>query len=173
MKYLIVIAYIVLSSCGPVYPGSVACSSRCGLSLLDPISQPKTGVGLSCDTLQDAEDNALMELAQASDPRMKLGCLSIKDWFIVQDPREKIPVRSNQNESTTIAGMTECGAKRITLSNLSWRVSAFTHELAHAAQGCQTWALSDVEDQSHWQWNENGIFAAIDRVAALEPHGEQ
>jgi hypothetical protein len=61
-----------------------------------------------------------------------------------------------------VAGLTDCFSSRIWIGTGVFDVNAFTHELAHLAQNCNSPQPNDPGlDSDHSNWNRDGIFDAI------------
>jgi hypothetical protein len=146
---------LVLSGClPPRLP--LRCNTECGMRL--DLSYAGDETLWNCESLQAAETRAIRSLAvhARSAPGLDnpgLFCVRLSGYVVI--PHDSI---TWNRLGIDISGLTYCDIRNIEVGSSPPGQSAFTHEVAHALQGCFSGDPSDP----HSGWGTNGIQRAID-----------
>lgn len=160
---LFVLACGLLCSCGPFVLGDRHCYTPCGVGLMSERQ------GFHCGVIDEAEDSVLLAFRNVKDDRFLNACKNLSGWSLTVWEEVRRPASPDiaAKYSKFIGGQTTCLYKLMEVGNLPWRTSAYAHEMAHAIQGCTATSL-EGPDPMHGNWAEDGIYDAIDAVAAME-----
>lgn len=170
MKTLIFVTAIFAIGCN-VEPA--VCTTQCGLRLA-------TKNTWTCEQLQHAENVAVDQLSQVSDPRFTREkiCSAFKGWNIeVKDVPFWVDGKDPlSGDPATVSGLTHCEFGFVELGSGAPLEHSFCHEMAHVVQNCQVLpgpclnsnphALNygqPDDDPNHTCWTRDGEWVAAQR----------
>lgn len=136
------LAALALISCGPTCP--TECLTRCGVVTCSS----------QCIEFQEAENRCVAVFGDAGfDVCGELNGYEVQ----VQRLPDGGPIGNWIDEyGRDIAGDTSCSLRRIRLGTDVWRRSAYSHEVRHAIDRCQT--------PEHEGWLDGGVFNMVEEA---------